>query len=65
MSRRALTVWLLIIGSVGEFTSDLALRATGLDGTHGINAHSYNVTFSLVLGTAMFMMITSYFGGDS
>ena len=50
------SVLMAALGAAVVFISDIAIRARGLDGTHGINASSWDTigTWMLVFGIAGF-----------
>lgn len=63
MSSRAVALVMLTLSIAGEFVSDLLIRARGLDGVNGIQADTYDVVFSLMLGfSGAFLVMSLIFG---
>lgn len=63
MSSRAVALVILALSIAGEFISDLLIRARNLDGVNGIQAGTYDVVFSLMLGfSGAFLVMSLIFG---
>lgn len=55
--KRLASVALIAVAAAMVLASDLLIRARGLDGTHGLNAWSYDIvgTVLVLIGTVTFV----------